>query len=94
MKIAVDVLLGLAILAAWVGGFGLLRLRTPLERLHCIAFVNAGAGSLLGIAVWLQDGVTSRSVKTLLVLVILLFAGAAVAHATGRALLLREGSSR
>lgn len=88
-RLAIDLLLGIAVLAAWVGAAGFLRLRDPLDRLHCVAFVNATAWVALAVAAFVADGLSDRALTILLVAVIGLVAGAAMSHATGRALLLR-----
>lgn len=92
--VATDVLLGLTVLSAWLGCAGLLRLRTALERLHCVAFVNAASGFFVTVAVFVQDGLSDRALKTLLILLIVLLVGAAATHAAARALLLRGGTPR
>ncbi len=86
-----EVLLAAAVLSGWLGCFGLLRLRTALDRLHCAMFVNAASGFAVTLAVLLQDGLTDRFLKMLAILLILLLSGAATSHAVGRALALRDG---
>ena len=86
---AINALLVVLVLAAWLGCAGFIRLRAPLDRLHCVAFVNAAAGAALVAAAFAADGASSRSFKTLLLVAAALLSGAALAHATGRALLLR-----
>ncbi len=86
--VALDGLLGIAVLAAWLGCAGFLRLRTALDRMHCVAFVYATAGSALTAAAFVSDGPSDRALKMLLLTVVGLLAGAAMSHATGRALLL------
>lgn len=81
------------VLAAWLGCAGFARLRAPLDRIHCVAFVNAMCGTALILAAFLSDGVSVRACKILLVVGVNLLAGAAMSHAVGRALLLR-GSRR
>jgi len=65
---------------------GLLRLRTPLDRLHCVTFVNCAAGGALLLAALAQEGFSDRVVKLGLLLILLLLGGALLAHATARAL--------
>ncbi len=89
MTLAVDILLGLAVLAAWLGCAGFVRMRSPLDRIHCVAFVNATSGVCVLLAAVLTEGPTTRVFKILLIVGIGLLAGAAMSHATGRALLLR-----
>ncbi len=89
-KLAIDALLVLAVLAAWLGAAGFARLRAPLDRIHCVAFVNATSGIAVLLAALLAEGPTTRVIKILLIVGIGLLAGSAMSHATGRALLLRS----
>ena len=89
MKLAAEILLGLGVLAAWLGCAGFARMRSPLDRMHCVAFVNAASGACVLLAAALTEGPTTRVFKILLIVGIGLLAGAAMSHATGRALLLR-----
>ena len=93
-SIIVDMLLAIALLSVWLGCAGFVRLTNALDRLHCIAFVNVGAGISLTLAVLIQDGLTSRSCKTAALLVLTLLVGAATTHAVARALYLRDGEDR
>lgn len=86
---AIDALLGLALFSAWLGCFGFLRLRTALDRLHCVTFVAAGAGLPIVVVGFVADGGSDRAFKILLLAVVQLASGAALAHALGRTLLLR-----
>lgn len=92
---AADLPLGLVLASAvacvWLGCFALLRLPAALDRLHAVSFVNAAGGLGLTLAAFLADGISIRSMKVLGLTLLLLIAGAALSHATGRALLLREG---
>ena len=88
---ALDLCLGLAVLCAWIGCFGALRLRSALDRLHAVAFTNAAAGVLIAVAAVLTDGISTRSVKLAGLVAFMLVTGAAVSHASGRALALRDG---
>ena len=90
MTVAIDVLLGLLVAAAWIGCLGFARLRTPLDRLHCATFVNAAPGLLMVVVAFAADGASSRAFKVLLTVAISLAAGAALSHAVGRALVYRE----
>ncbi len=81
-------LLILAVLALWLGCLGFGRLPTAYARLHCVPFVIIAVGVPLTLATFLADGVSSRSLKVLFLMVVLLVSGAALAHATGRAIAL------
>ncbi len=92
MNVAVGVLLGLSVAACWLGAVGFARLRAPLDRVHCVTFVNVAGGVAL-VAALLADGVSDRSLKILLVLMVNLVGGAAVSHMTGRAVTQRAGGA-
>lgn len=91
MIAAVAAALALGVAAAWLGALALLRLRTPLERLHAVAFVNVAAGGGVTLAALLADGPTPRALKSVAVWLATLLIGACLAHVTGRALHLRGG---
>ena len=75
--------------ATWLGCLGFARLRMPLDRLHCAAFVNAAAGLLLAVTAFAADGASDRAFKVLLTVAVSLVSGAALSHAIGRALIYR-----
>ena len=81
-------LLTIAVLATWLGCLGFARLPTAYARLHCVPFVIIAAGIPLTLATFLADGMSSRLLKVLFLMVVLLVSGAALSHATGRAIAL------
>ena len=83
---AIDVLLAIAVASVWLGCAGFARLRSPFDRQHTAAFVNATAGLALVVAAFLADGASARALKILLVVVASLVTGSATSHAVGRAL--------
>jgi multicomponent Na+:H+ antiporter subunit G len=87
-----DGLLVLGVLASWLGSLALFRLRTPYQRIHCVAFVTVVGGFCFCLAVLLTHPGSPLGWKAAFILVVLACAGAVVSHATGRALLLRESS--
>jgi multisubunit Na+/H+ antiporter MnhG subunit len=87
--LVVDALLAVAVLCVWLGCAGFVRLRAPLDRLHCVAFVNVTSATALTLAGFVADGFSSRSLKILAIAVLVLLAGAAGTHVMGRAFLLR-----
>jgi multisubunit Na+/H+ antiporter MnhG subunit len=91
---AIDILLGVAVLSAYFACWGLWRFPTALGRLHFVAFANIVTGSGVTVALWCQDGVSSRSLKTLALLAVVVIAGAATTHAGGRAIFVRGGGRR
>lgn len=86
---ATDLLLALLVFAAWLGAISFARLRDPLDRIHCVTFVNAVCGLLLLMAAALTDGPSDRLLKILLMVGANLVTGAAISHVTGRAILQR-----
>lgn len=94
MQLAVTVLLSLAVAAVWLASLAFLRLKTPMDRLHCASFVTLTAGAFVLAAVAAQDGLSPRTFKTLFLLVAAACVSAASAHAVGRALQLRDAEER
>lgn len=90
--LARDGLLLLGVLASWLGCLALFRLKTPYQRIHCVAFVAVVGGFCFCLAVLLTYPESPLGWKAIFILLVLLCAGAVVSHATGRALLLRESS--
>lgn len=85
-----DVLLGLAVLAAWLGAAGFARLTLPLDRLHCVPFVSIACGVLILAAAVAWGGAPDVIVKVALLLGGLLVGGAATAHSSARAIVRRR----
>lgn len=83
------VFVALLVAAAWLASAGFVRLRTPLERIHCVTFVNAGCGSALFAASLAGEGFSNRTGNILFVVAINLLGGAAGSYAVGRALRVR-----
>jgi multicomponent Na+:H+ antiporter subunit G len=73
----------------WFGVAGFARLRAPLDRLHCVTFLNLVAGAELTAAAFVSDGVSNRSLTILFIVVLNLLIGAGMSHATGRAFMQR-----
>ncbi len=90
MSVAVDALLALLVAVTWLGCLGFARLRRPLDRLHCAAFVNVAAGGLLVAVAFVADGPSTRACKVLLAVLASVAGGAVLSHAAGRALLYRD----
>jgi multicomponent Na+:H+ antiporter subunit G len=94
VRFALDILLSIAVAAAWFTVLAYFRLRTPFERLHAVTFINIAGTAPIVLAAFLSDGVGSRSLKCVFILVFVLPASALLAHVTGRALHVREGERR
>ncbi len=88
--VAVDVLLGLALVAAWIGAAGFARLRSSLDRLHCATFTTLGTGLPIVVAAFVADGASQRAFKILLLFAVALVAGASVNQAVARAAFTRD----
>ena len=80
----------LTVAAVWLGVLGAARLRDPLDRLHAVTFVNIAGGAAVTAAAFVTDGVSGRSLKITLMVLLSWAIGAALAHATDRALLRRD----
>jgi multicomponent Na+:H+ antiporter subunit G len=93
-RLLIDILLAMAVLSMWLGCLGFARLRTPLDRVHCVAFVNATSGVAILIAAVLADGASIRVFKILIIVGASLLGGAAISHATGRAFFLRNAKAK
>ncbi len=87
---AVATLLAICVATVWLGCAGFVRLSSNLDRIHCIAFVNATAGLSLTASAFIADGASIRAIKVLLITICSLLVGAAVSHAMGAALLDRD----
>jgi len=93
MTLAIGLLLSLTIAITWLASLALWRLPQALERLHVLAFLNVTTSVLVTAAAFLADGVSGRSVKILLIMVVFLAWAAVLSHVSGRAMLMREGRS-
>lgn len=94
MTLVIGLLLAVGIGAAWHGAASLVRLATPLERLHVVPFVNVATGGALTLAALLADGLSSRTLKIVLIWIVALVAGSLLSHAAGRAIHVRDGGRR
>ena len=94
MSIAIDALLALAVLAAWITGLAFLRYRSGYDRLHAITFFNLPGGGAITAAVVVSDGFTARTFQCVLIWLVVASAGALLSHAVGRALWLRGGDQQ
>lgn len=87
---AAEALLALLVLTAWLGAAGFARLAWPLDRLHCVTFVNVACGTLTLIAAGLWGGSVDDVIKVAFLITVLLVGGAAIGHATARAIVRRR----
>ena len=85
----IDVLLAMLVGVTWLGCLGFARLRDPLDRLHCAAFLNVAGGAVLVVLAFAADGPSDRAWKVLVAVLASIGGGAVLSHAAGRALLYR-----
>ncbi|MFB0490415.1 multicomponent Na+:H+ antiporter subunit G [Methylobacterium sp. OAE515] len=93
MNVAIGVLLALAVAVTWLAALVLWRLPRALDRLHALSFLNVAASGLVTAAAFLADGLSGRSLKILVMMVVFLAWAAVLSHVSGRAVLMREGRS-
>ena len=83
-------LLGVVVLACWLGVIGMLRMREPIQALHYLTLPGTvGVGALV-LATFLETGLSSTAIKTCLIALILIAINSVVTHATARAFRTRE----
>jgi multisubunit Na+/H+ antiporter MnhG subunit len=87
--VVVDILLALAVAVALASSVGVLVMRDALTKLHYVTPVSMVAPVLVGLAVLVQAGYSSRSAQTWLALLFLLIAAPFLSHATIRAARIR-----
>lgn len=81
----IEALLGVVVLACWLGVVGMLRMRRPLQAMHYLTLpATAGMLALL-IAMHFDNNSSPLTFQTALGAFILLAANSVVTHATGRA---------
>ena len=83
--IAVEVSLALAVVVAWICCLGLLLMRDFFDQLHFLAPVTTVSMVLILAAVVMEQGWGQATVKTILILVVMLLINAVLTHATARA---------
>ncbi len=83
-------LLGVVVLASWLGALGAWRMREPMQSLHfCTLPATLGMGALTA-ALFLAHGNSAASWKTALITLILLTINSVGMHASGRAFRARQ----
>lgn len=93
MSVAIGILLGLVVAVTCLAALALWRLPRALDRLHALAFLNVAASFLVTGAAFLADGISGRSLKILVMMVVFLAWAAVLSHVSGRAVLMHEGRS-
>ena len=92
----VDVLLGLAVAVVLISAAGVLLMRDAYEKVHFVTPIAVVAPVLVALAVGVQSGWTISTGQSWLVVALMVIASPFLAHATVRAVWIREhgGASR
>jgi len=90
MKIAVDILLGLAVVVAVLSSIGIAVMRDPYQRLHFISPPASVSALLVTAAIFFGEKQKQAGAKAALVAFLLYFMNAVITHATARAHFVRE----
>ncbi|HEX4212711.1 MAG TPA: monovalent cation/H(+) antiporter subunit G [Candidatus Dormibacteraeota bacterium] len=85
-----DVLIGLGVAVELVSYLGILRARTPYDRLHYLVPATAVGPPFVVAALVIDEGLSSGTVKAILIALILLLLSPVLTHATARAIRIRE----
>jgi monovalent cation/proton antiporter MnhG/PhaG subunit len=88
--VAVDIFLSLGVAVALLSAVGILFMRDAYQRLHYVTPMSLLAPILIGIAILVQSGWSSRSAQTWLAIGFMVIASPYLAHATIRAARVRE----
>ena len=76
---------------AWIGAVAVFRLRTPLDRVHAVTFLNVACGAAILLAAFATDGVSARTLKIVAIWLLMILSGALLSFRVARALRIREG---
>lgn len=85
-----DALLCIVVLTCWVGALGMWRMKEPMQALHYISVPGSSGVIVLSIVVFVEEGSSQASWKTLLIAIVVLAINSVVGHAMGRAFRTRE----
>jgi monovalent cation/proton antiporter MnhG/PhaG subunit len=88
--LAVEVLLGIAVVTAWLCCLGILLMPNFYERLHYLSSVTTISSFSVLVAVVIREGWGQATLKTIVVCILLLLINAVVTHATARAARVRS----
>jgi len=83
--LAVEVLLGIAVVVALICCLGLAIMPDFYERLHYMASVSTISSVFVLAAVVVQEGWGQATLKTIVIVLVLFFMNATLTHATARA---------
>jgi monovalent cation/proton antiporter MnhG/PhaG subunit len=90
MSVVVDVLLAAAVLIVLASSVGILVMPDVYQKLHYVTPISVVAPVLVGAAVLVQSGWSTRSAQTWLALLLIVVASPVLSHATIRAARIRE----
>ena len=88
--VIVDVLLGLAVAVVLISAAGVLLMRDAYQKVHYVTPISVVAPVLVGLAVAVQSGWTISTGQSWLVAALMVIASPFLAHATVRAIWIRE----
>ena len=88
--VLVALLLGLAVAVEVACGLGVLLMRNALDRLHFVGPATILGPLAIAAAAWLQRGADQASIKTTLVLVLLVVTGPILSYVTARVVVARS----
>lgn len=88
--IAIDCLLGGAVLVTLLSVLGMLRMRDPYQQMHYIAPPASLGAGLVTISIYLQDGFKPEFFKALVATSVLIGMNTVVTHAAARAFRIAE----
>jgi monovalent cation/proton antiporter MnhG/PhaG subunit len=88
--VAIEGLLALSVLIAWVSVLGMLRMRDPYQRMHYISPPASLSAIFIVVAIFLQRGLKPESFKALFTAVVLIAMNTFVTHAASRAFRISE----
>ena len=84
-RLAVEVLLWVAVVVAWICCLGMVLMEEFFEKLHYMASVTTVSMFAILIAVVIEEGAGQATMKTIAIAVVLLLINAVLTHATARA---------
>ncbi len=87
---AVEVLLAITVISAWICCLGMVIVSDFYERLHYMASVSTVSMFALLAAVVIEDGWGQATIKTILVALVVFVMNAVLTHATARAARVRQ----
>lgn len=88
--VIVDVLLGLAVAVVLASAAGVLLMRDACQKVHYVTPVSVVAPVLVALAIGVQSGWTISTGQSWLVVAVMVLASPFLAHATVRAIWIRE----